>query len=99
MTSNDWADTESHYSVSRLHCSQSLRAYLKPLFPPLCRYEMIMEAFGGNAYGVVNAGQLASACRAAFQSRQPTLINVNIDPFAGVESGNVHAFNAPKSKM
>ena len=60
---------------------------------------MIMEAFGGNAHGVVNAGQLASACRAAFQGRQPTLINVNIDPFAGVESGNVHAFNAPKSKM
>ncbi len=38
-----------------------------------------------------------SALRAALARRRPTLINVTLDPMAGVESGNVHAFNAPKS--
>lgn len=63
------------------------------------RYEAIMDAFGGNAYCVNSAAQLAAACRIAFSARQPALINVIIDPFAGVESGNVHAFNAPKSSL
>jgi 2-hydroxyacyl-CoA lyase 1 len=58
-----------------------------------------MDAFGGNAYSANGAAELAAACRIAFASRQPALINVFIDPFAGVESGNVHAFNAPKSNL
>jgi len=37
--------------------------------------------------------------RTAFAAQRPALINVTIDPMAGVESGNVHAFNAPKAKL
>lgn len=61
-----------------------------------CRYEAVMEAFGGDAFSVRSAAELATACRITFAARRPALINVAIDPFAGVESGNVHAFNAPK---
>ena len=64
-----------------------------------CRYEKIMEAVGGTGYAVSTEKELAEACRTAFKAMQPALINVAIDPFAGVESGNVHTFNAPKSKM
>lgn len=56
-----------------------------------------MEAFGGVGAAVSTAAELQAALRAAFASRRPTLINVTIDPMAGVESGNVHAFNAPKA--
>ena len=58
-----------------------------------------MEAFGGEGYNVNNAASLATACRIAFRQRRPALINIHLDPLAGVESGNVHSFNAPKSKM
>lgn len=58
-----------------------------------------MEAFGGDSYAVDTSAALAAACQRAFEARRPALINVTIDPFAGVESGNVHAFNAPKSKL
>lgn len=58
-----------------------------------------MAAFGGEGYDVQSAPQLATACRIAFAARRPALINVAIDPAAGVESGNVHAFNAPKSNL
>ena len=37
------------------------------------------------AYGVVNAGQLASACRAAFQGRQPTWSMSTLTPLQGGE--------------
>ena len=60
---------------------------------------MMMEAFGGQSYNVNRSGSLAAACRIAFSQRKPTVINVQIDPMAGVESGNVHSFNAPKAKM
>lgn len=58
-----------------------------------------MAAFGGEGYEVESEAQLASAVRIAFSSRKPALINVLLDPLAGVESGNVHAFNAPKSAL
>ena len=64
-----------------------------------CRYHMMMEAFGGSAYDVNSSGSLAAACRIAFSQRRPTVINIQLDPMAGVESGNVHSFNAPKAKM
>ena len=59
------------------------------------RYDTIMEAFGGDGFTVRSAAELAAACRISFAARRPALINVAIDPFAGVESGNVHAFNQP----
>ena len=58
-----------------------------------------MEAMGGTGYDVADAASLAAACKKAFAARQPALINVHLDPQAGVESGNVHSFNAPKSKL
>ena len=60
---------------------------------------MMMEAFGGQSYNVNSSSSLAGACRVAFSQRKPAVINVQIDPMAGVESGNVHSFNAPKAKM
>ncbi|DBA69706.1 hypothetical protein WJX79_006063 [Trebouxia sp. C0005] len=68
-------------------------------FVPDAKYHMMMEAFGGQSYNVNSSGSLAAACRIAFSQRKPTVINVQIDPMAGVESGNVHSFNAPKAKM
>lgn len=56
-----------------------------------------MEAFGGVGVEAATADELQAALRAALAERRPTLINVSIDPSAGVESGNVHAFNAPKA--
>ena len=63
------------------------------------RYDAIMDAFGGDAFSVNSSAQLAAACRISFAAMRPALINVTLDPFAGVESGNVHAFNAPKSSI
>lgn len=63
------------------------------------RYDALMEAVGGTGYRVNCAAALAAACSKAFAARQPAVIDVVLDPMAGVESGNVHAFNAPKSKM
>ena len=58
-----------------------------------------MEAFHGAGYHVTTAEELQSALRQAFAAREPALINLVLDPFAGVESGNVHSFNAPKSNL
>ncbi|KAK9807300.1 hypothetical protein WJX73_009699 [Symbiochloris irregularis] len=63
------------------------------------RYDQVMEAFGGDGYNITSAASLATACRIAFRLQRPALINIHLDPLAGLESGNVHAFNAPKSKM
>eukprot|EP00884_Botryococcus_braunii_P001876 jgi/Botrbrau1/1168/Bobra.0162s0055.2 len=68
-------------------------------FVPKAGYHEIATAFGGEGYEVESAAQLATAVRIAFSSRKPALINVLLDPMAGVESGNVHAFNAPKSNL
>jgi 2-hydroxyacyl-CoA lyase 1 len=68
-------------------------------FVPNARYDLIMKAFEGASYLVDSASTLSTACTEAFGARRPALINVIIDPLAGVESGNVHAFNAPKAKM
>lgn len=51
------------------------------------RYELLMQAFGGEGYAVNSRAQLAVACRQAFVARRPALINVALDPMAGIESG------------
>ena len=56
-----------------------------------------MQAFGGVGVAVATADELRAALRASLSSRDPTLINVAIDPHAGVESGTVHSFNAPQA--
>ncbi|KFM25904.1 Putative peroxisomal-coenzyme A synthetase [Auxenochlorella protothecoides] len=52
-----------------------------------------LPAFGGRGVAVGTAEELAAALREALASGGPSLIDVTIDPQAGVESGNVHAFN------
>lgn len=64
-----------------------------------CRYDRLMEAFHGSGYHVSTAKQLQAATRKAFEARKPAVLNVILDPYAGVESGNVHSFNAPKSNL
>lgn len=56
-----------------------------------CRYELLMQAFGGEGYTVNSRQQLAVACRQAFAAKRPALINIAIDPMAGVESGATRA--------
>jgi len=68
-------------------------------FVPGARYSMVMQAFGGRGYDASDAAALQAACGEAFGARRPALINIVIDPQAGVESGTVHAFNAPKGKL
>lgn len=63
------------------------------------RYDKLMEAFHGSGYHVSTAKQLQAATRKAFEARKPAVLNVILDPYAGVESGNVHSFNAPKSNL
>ncbi len=58
------------------------------------RYELLMKAFGGEGYAVETAAQLAKTCQSAFAARRPALINVRLNPMAGVESGRAHDFNA-----
>lgn len=65
-------------------------------FVPGSRYDMLATAFGGVGYDVRTADELAMALKSSLASRQPALINVTIDPKAGVESGTVHAFNFVK---
>ena len=65
-------------------------------FVPGSRYDMLATAFGGDGYDVSTADDLKAALKAALASRRPSLINVAIDPKAGVESGTVHSFNFVK---
>ncbi len=62
-----------------------------------------MAAFGGASHRVDSLSSLetalSQAVRRARDQRLPSLIDVVLDPMAGVESGNVHAFNAPKAKL
>ena len=65
-------------------------------FVPEARYDMLATAFGGDGYNVSTAAQLEAALQTSLKARRPALINVAIDPSAGVESGTVHGFNFKK---
>ena len=65
-------------------------------FVPGSMYDMLATAFGGVGVRVNDAAGLQAALKEGLKSRKPTVIDVEIDPMAGVESGNVHSFNAPK---
>lgn len=58
-----------------------------------CRYDQLATAFGGRGVKVDTPEELENALAEALRFPGPTLLNVTIDPQAGVESGNVHAFN------
>jgi len=62
------------------------------------RYEMLMQAFGGNGHRVLDTASLASCLDAAIVSGKPTLINCIIDPKVGTESGHLKKLN-PQSTV
>ncbi|MGC2653936.1 MAG: oxalyl-CoA decarboxylase [Mycobacterium sp.] len=60
------------------------------------RHELLAEAFGGRGYHVSTPTELKSALSDAVASRQPAIIDCQLDPAAGVESGHLTSLN-PKS--
>ncbi|OBH11295.1 oxalyl-CoA decarboxylase [Mycobacterium sp. E1747] len=61
------------------------------------RHELIAEAFGGKGYHVATPSELRSALSEAIGSGAPTIIDCELDPAAGVESGHLASLN-PTSK-
>ncbi|NKB54147.1 MAG: oxalyl-CoA decarboxylase [Rhizobiaceae bacterium] len=57
------------------------------------RYDMMMQAFGGEGIYATNPDELQRAVTEALESGKPTLINAVIDPKAGKESGNIGSLN------
>ena len=57
------------------------------------RYEMMMQAFGGDGVYATSRDELASAVEAALDSGRPTLVNAIIDEAAGTESGRIGNLN------
>ncbi|HEY9304891.1 MAG TPA: oxalyl-CoA decarboxylase, partial [Mycobacterium sp.] len=60
------------------------------------RHELIAEAFGGKGYHVTTTNELHSALSDALASRAPAIVDCELDPAAGVESGHLTSLN-PKS--
>jgi oxalyl-CoA decarboxylase len=60
------------------------------------RHELIAEAFGGKGYHVSTPTELQSALIAALASNGPAIVDCELDPAAGVESGHLTSLN-PKS--
>jgi 2-hydroxyacyl-CoA lyase 1 len=66
-------------------------------FVPDSRYDLMMKAFHGKSYRCSRAHELQDALSVTLrEARLPCLIDVILDPLAGVESGNVHSFNLAK---
>jgi len=63
------------------------------VFVPDARYDMMMQAFGGEGVWAKTPDELRQAVEAALSSGKPTLINAAIDPAAGKESGNIGNLN------
>ncbi|MEP1208583.1 MAG: oxalyl-CoA decarboxylase [Rhizobiaceae bacterium] len=57
------------------------------------RYDMMMQAFGGDGVYATNPDELQRAVTEALESGKPTLVNAVIDPKAGKESGNIGNLN------
>ncbi len=65
---------------------------------PRARHERIIEAFGGAAYHVRTPAELGEALSAAHNAGRPALIDCELDPAAGVESGHLTSLN-PRSAL
>ena len=63
---------------------------------PHARHELIAEAFGGKGYHATTPSELSSALTAALASNRSAIIDCELDPAAGVESGHLTSLN-PKS--
>ncbi|MBC7603436.1 MAG: oxalyl-CoA decarboxylase [Ramlibacter sp.] len=57
------------------------------------RYEMLMQAFGGDGVRATTPAELEKALTEAVASGRPTLINAIIDETAGTESGRITSLN------
>ncbi|WP_204804770.1 oxalyl-CoA decarboxylase [Mycobacterium riyadhense] len=57
------------------------------------RHELIAEAFGGKGYHVTTPTELESALTEALASNGPAIIDCELDPAAGVESGHLASLN------
>ena len=57
------------------------------------RHELIAEAFGGKGYHVTTAAELRAALTEAIASAAPSVIDCELDPAAGVESGHLAKLN------
>jgi oxalyl-CoA decarboxylase len=62
------------------------------------RHELIAEAFGGRGYHVTTAAELQFALAEALASKGPAIVDCELDPAAGVESGHLTSLN-PKSAV
>ena len=57
------------------------------------RHELIAEAFGGTGYHITTPSELQSALAEAITSNGPSIIDCELDPAAGVESGHLAGLN------
>jgi len=63
------------------------------VFVPEAKYDMMMQAFGGEGVLARSPDDLERAVRDAIKSGKPTLVNAIIDPNAGTESGRIGNLN------
>lgn len=63
------------------------------VFVPEAKYDMMMQAFGGEGVTARSPDELDRAVREAIASGKPTLVNAIIDPEAGTESGRIGNLN------
>ena len=57
------------------------------------RYDRLIEAFGGKSYHVTTPAQVTIALTGALMSKGPALIDCEIDPRDGTESGHLTHLN------
>lgn len=60
------------------------------------RHELIAHAFGGRGYHITTPAELQSALSEALASHGPAIVDCQLDPAAGTESGHLADLN-PKS--
>lgn len=63
------------------------------VFVKNARYDIMMQAFGGDGFYVKNRDDLEAAVNEAMDSGRPTLVNAVIDESAGTESGRIGNLN------
>ncbi|OBI72854.1 oxalyl-CoA decarboxylase [Mycobacterium asiaticum] len=61
------------------------------------RHELLAEAFGGKGYHVTKPAELEAALSEALTARRPALIDCELDPAAGVESGHLASLNPARA--
>jgi oxalyl-CoA decarboxylase len=65
---------------------------------PQARHELVAEAFGGKGFHVTTPAGLQSALSEALASKEPVVVDCELDPEAGVESGHLTSLN-PQSPL